>query len=141
VSIARARAFMLSRLAKNDRSRASCSSSAASTRPRHAAARGRLHLRPECDQALQQLLEVRAGHRRAARPEAHRPPLDAALHQEAVQLAVVLDVGFRLAPLRAVQRRLRDEDVPAVDELGQLPVEEREQPACGCATRPRPRRS
>ena len=44
-----------------------------------------------------------------------------------LQLVVVLEVRLFLALLHLVQRRLRDVDVPALDQLGHLPVEEREQ--------------
>ena len=47
--------------------------------------------------------------------------------QVLLQLVVVLEVDLFLALLRLVQRRLRDVDVAALDQLGHLPVEERQQ--------------
>ena len=44
-----------------------------------------------------------------------------------LQLVVVLEVDLFLALLGLVQRRLRDVDVAAVDQLGHVPVEERQQ--------------
>ncbi len=51
-----------------------------------------------------------------------------------IQLVVVLDVGLLLAALEFVQRRLRDVDVPALDELGHLAIEEREQQCADVAS-------
>ena len=44
--------------------------------------------------------------------------------QDAVQLDVVLHVVFGLALLHLVERRLRDVDVAALDQFGDLPIEE-----------------
>ncbi len=44
-----------------------------------------------------------------------------------IQLQIVLDVGFLLALLHFVERRLRDVNVAALDEYGHLPVEKRQQ--------------
>src|SRR5437879_1730947 len=49
------------------------------------------------------------------------------VEQHGVQLVVVLDVQLLLALLHLVQRRLRDVDVAALDQVGKLPVEERQQ--------------
>ena len=49
------------------------------------------------------------------------------MNQPVLQLALVLDVVLGLAALGAEQRRLRDVDVAALDQLGQLAVEERQQ--------------
>ena len=49
------------------------------------------------------------------------------LEQVLLQLVVVLEVDLLLALLHLVQRRLRDVDVAALDQLRHLPVEEREQ--------------
>ena len=57
----------------------------------------------------------------------HHTRLDGAPDQEPFQLALVLDVGFRAPALGAEERRLRDVDVAAIDELRHLPVEERQQ--------------
>ena len=54
-------------------------------------------------------------------------PFRGALHHHAHELAVVLDVLRRLALLDAVQRRLRDEHVAALDQLVHVAEEEREQ--------------
>ena len=52
--------------------------------------------------------------------------LGSAAEQQGIQFGIVLDVGFTLAAFDLVQRRLRDVDVAALDELRHLPVEERE---------------
>ncbi len=44
-----------------------------------------------------------------------------------LQLVLVLEVYLFLALLRLVERRLRDVDVAALDQVAHLPVEEREQ--------------
>src|SRR5438445_13790717 len=49
------------------------------------------------------------------------------VEQHGVQLVVVLDVQLLLALPHLVQRRLRDVDVAALDQVGKLPVEERQQ--------------
>jgi len=46
---------------------------------------------------------------------------------ELVQLVLVLEVALVLGELGLVERRLRDVDVAALDQLGHLPVEESEQ--------------
>ena len=56
-----------------------------------------------------------------------RGTVDGGAEQQRVQLQIVLDVGFLLALLDFVQRRLRDVDVAAFDQDGHLPIEEREQ--------------
>ena len=47
--------------------------------------------------------------------------------QMLLELMIVLEIDLVLALLRLVQRRLRDVDVTAFDELGHLPVEKRQQ--------------
>ena len=49
------------------------------------------------------------------------------LEHELVQLVLVLEIALFLAQFRLVERRLRDVDVAALDQLGHLPVEEGEQ--------------
>src|SRR5678815_1646884 len=53
--------------------------------------------------------------------------LERDLHQVAVELVAVLQVLLVLAELHLVERRLGDVDVAALDELGHLPEQEREQ--------------
>ena len=94
------------------------------------------------DHALQELFEVAAGDLGARSPECATTRASAArLIEERIELALVLDVGLGLAALDAEQRRLRDVDVAVLDDRRQLPVEERQQAASGCAIRRRPRRS
>ena len=50
------------------------------------------------------------------------------------ELAVVLDVLLRLALLDRVQRRLRDEDVAALDQLLHVAEEERQQQGADVAS-------
>ena len=50
-----------------------------------------------------------------------------ALDQERLEIALVLDERLAAAALGAEQRRLRDVDVAAIDEIAHLPVEERQQ--------------
>ena len=50
-----------------------------------------------------------------------------ALHHDPHEFGVVLDVLLKLALFDAIERRLRDEDVSALDELLHMPEEEREQ--------------
>ena len=91
------------------------------------AAFGHLRLGAEHDEPLEQFLQVGARDARPLLAKPDRPVFDGAVHEEAVEPALVLDVGFGLAPLHPEQRRLRDEDVAAVDHLGVLPIEERQQ--------------
>ena len=49
------------------------------------------------------------------------------VQQDGVELDVVLHVDLVLAALHLVERRLRDVDVAALDQLRHLPVEERQQ--------------
>ena len=51
----------------------------------------------------------------------------ARLVRKRLEVALVLDVGLGAAALGAIERRLRDVDVPAVDERRHLPIEERQQ--------------
>ena len=70
------------------------------------------------DHPLQELLEIRAGCLGAGRFEPHDTRFGGAPDQIRFEIALVLDVGFRLAPLHAEQRRLRDVDVAALDQRG-----------------------
>src|SRR6185503_2648150 len=79
------------------------------------------------DHLVQQFLELAARDLDPLRRHPDDARLGGALDQEGVELALVLDVGFALAPLGAEQRRLGDEHVAVLDDLRQLPVEEREQ--------------
>ena len=65
-----------------------------------------------------------ACHRRRSRALAS---FSATLQQVGVELDAVLQVLLVLAVLDLVQRRLRDVDVAALDQLGHLAVEERQQ--------------
>jgi hypothetical protein len=49
------------------------------------------------------------------------------LLEEAIQTGLVFQVHVLLAAASAVKRRLRDVQVPALDELRHLPVEERQE--------------
>jgi hypothetical protein len=53
--------------------------------------------------------------------------VERARQQELVQLGLVLDVDLLLAALDLVERRLGDVHVPALDQLGHLPVEKGQQ--------------
>ena len=55
--------------------------------------------------------------------------------QEVTVLVVVLEVALLLAVGDLVERRLRDVEVPALDQLLHLAEEEGEDAACGCASR------
>ena len=81
---------------------------------------------PEHAQPLRQAEERLARERRPL-ARAHGEPLDAVLEEEAVERRLVLQVDVLLAAPRAVERRLRDVEVAALDELRHLPVEEREE--------------
>jgi hypothetical protein len=59
--------------------------------------------------------------------DVQRGAVDGGAQQQCIQFQVIFDVGFLLAFLHLVQRRLRNVDVPALDQNGHLPVEEREQ--------------
>ena len=78
-------------------------------------------------------MRSRSASRRSGSPEsvgplaaAHAQALDPVLEEEAVERRLVLQVDVLLAAPRAVERRLRDVEIPVLDELGHLPVEERE---------------
>ena len=87
----------------------------------------RLHQLLVGRQPLQQLLEVDTGQFDAGRRDFHRTSTDGTADQVFLEVAFVLDVGFRLPTLHAEQRRLRDVDVAVLDHLGKLAIEEREQ--------------
>ncbi len=59
--------------------------------------------------------------------DVQRGPVDGRVQQQRIQLEIVLDVGFLLAFLHLVQRRLRDVDVAPFDQDRHLAVEESEQ--------------
>ena len=116
----------LSRCSKNDLSRASNRRSAATISGGHAAAGHVLQQLPEANHPLQRSLE-RIAENLAAVGELDDARLHGPPDQEAFELALVLDVGFRAAALGAEERRLRDVDVAAIDQLRHLAVEERQQ--------------
>ena len=64
-----------------------------------------------------------------------------ALHQLAREFALVANVAVHLAALDAVQRRLRDVDVAALDQFLHVAEEKREQQRAECGCRPRRHRS
>ena len=80
----------------------------------------RHHLLEPAGEILARVLLVELG-------DAHAPVLHGALEQVMVELAVVLEVGFFLAPLHFVERGLRDVEVALLDDLRHLAIEEREQ--------------
>src|SRR4051794_30198801 len=92
-----------------------------------AATLDRLHELLVRDHPLQQPLEVGARQLDTGRGHPHHAADDRPADQILLELALVLDVGLRLAALHTEQRRLRDVDVAVLDHLRQLPVEEREQ--------------
>src|SRR4030095_16146956 len=53
--------------------------------------------------------------------------LDSAPDQEPIEILLVLDVSLGATALGAKEGRLRNVDGPTIDELGHLPIEEREQ--------------
>ena len=71
--------------------------------------------------------KARPGKRRRGAVDVQLRVVERRSQQHRVELEVVLDVDLLLAALHFVQRRLRDVDVPALDEQRNLPVEEREQ--------------
>ncbi|GIW42318.1 MAG: hypothetical protein KatS3mg076_2895 [Candidatus Binatia bacterium] len=71
-------------------------------------------------------LQLRPAPRPAARPGLEGDVLRPERDQELVEGRVVLQVAFRLALLDAVERWLRDVDVPSLHQLRELPVEEGE---------------
>ena len=90
------------------------------TRP---AAHDALHL----DVFSRQGLETETGQRRSIGIDVQRRPVDGGAEQHGVQLQVILDVGFLLALLHLVKRRLRDVDMAALDEDRHLAIEECQQ--------------
>ena len=75
---------------------------------------------------LQRSLERLAEDLGAVR-ELRHARFDGPADQERLELALVLDVGLGPPALRPEQRRLRDVDVAAIDQLRHLPVEERQE--------------
>src|SRR4029453_488040 len=75
---------------------------------------------------LHQLLERRAGHRGAVQAAQHHVP-GPALDEIVLEARLVLQVLLRAAALHAIERRLGDEEVPALDQLLEVAIEEREQ--------------
>ena len=67
-----------------------------------------------------------AAHRAAALRFEHAR-IEALRDQVAIEGRLVLEIDFALPARDLVQRRLRDEEVPGLDDLGHLPVEEGEQ--------------
>ena len=72
---------------------------------------------------------------------AHDARFGRALDQVRFELALVLDVGLRLAALDAEERRLRDVDVAVLDDASAAAGRRTSAAGSGCASRPRPRRS
>src|SRR6266513_731271 len=91
------------------------------------ALRPALHDRLHLHVLARQQLECRSRQRRRFAIDVQAGVLQGAVEQQLIELGVVLDVGLLLAALDFVQRRLRDVDVPALDELGHLPVKECQQ--------------
>ena len=79
------------------------------------------------DEVEQQLLELCTGDRGRAFGDAQFGVLDRVVDEVGVERAVVLEVHLVLALLDLVQRRQADVDVAALDQLGHLAVEERQQ--------------
>ena len=79
------------------------------------------------DVLAREQLQCRAADRRRARIDMHRRILERRVEQQRIKLGIVLDVVLLLAALDLVERRLRDEDMPALDEHTHLTVEERQQ--------------
>ena len=63
----------------------------------------------------------------------HCRAIQRCLQQQAIELSVVLHVGFALAALYLVERRLGNIDVPTLDKLRHLPEEEGEQQSADVA--------
>ena len=76
---------------------------------------------------VQQELRQRRALQRAAFLRLYDVVFGGARHQFVVELVLVANVAVRLAALHAIQRRLRDIDVLALDQLGHVAEEEREQ--------------
>jgi len=76
---------------------------------------------------LEVRLQVGLGDRLVLRRRRERDLLRAPLDEERPHRVLVLHVALRLALLHHVERRLRDEDMPALDQLAHLPVEERQE--------------
>ncbi len=89
------------------------------------------HARQAADHRLGELVLARQfGQRVAGDLAAIGAQQAGLLHRQAqhvrVQLVVVLDIALVLAVLDLVQRRLRNIDIAALDDVGHLPVEERQ---------------
>src|SRR6185369_11880113 len=74
-----------------------------------------------------ELCELAAFETSSAFTVANRHPIGGALHHDPYEFLIVLDVLFELALLDAIERRLRDIHVTAIDELLHVAEEEREQ--------------
>ncbi len=79
-------------------------------------------------------MRSRSASRRSGSPESVGPllartasPSTPVLEEEAIERRLVLQVDVLLAAARAIERRLRDVEVAVLEELGHLPVEEREE--------------
>ena len=89
-----------------------------------------VHLVEEADVLVErghELGQRRAFQRGRALAVAHDHAVGGALHHDLYELGIVLDVLLKLALLDAIQRRLRDVHVPALDQLLHVAEEEREQ--------------
>ncbi len=76
---------------------------------------------------LGQRLQRHARERRRLLVDVQLSLVERGIEQVVVEFGVVLDVDLLLAALDLVERRLRDVDVAALDQLGHLAVEERQQ--------------
>ena len=76
---------------------------------------------------VQQKFRQRRALDRAAFLGLHDVVFGRARHQLVVEFVLVADVAVHLAALHAIQRRLRDVDVLALDQLGHVAEEKREQ--------------
>ena len=79
----------------------------------------------ELGQLLEHLAQVRALELRVGSLHRDRDVLGRLAHQVLLHIPLVVYVLLGLAFLDFEQRRLRDVDVTAIDQLGHLPVEER----------------
>src|SRR3546814_19367500 len=76
-----------------------------------------VHQRPQPPRVMDEMAQILARARAAGRLEHRRG--DAVLDQIFVERGIVLEIDFAAPARRLVERRLRDIEVPALDDLGQ----------------------
>ena len=92
------------------------------------------HERLELREQFQQLKQRFVFERSLALQVRERIPLRSKVEQQRREMVVRFDILLAFAPLDFVERRLRDIDVPVLNELQHLPIKERQEQGTNMST-------